>query len=295
MAYHTINPAISTAYWDSLKTGIIDPGYPAYIVSASVPPGGVPASRWALWVSALNYATGAALGEGILAGLASGAGRVIVNEINASLAAKITDANNYLNDPNFPARRATAYGRYTYFVAHQATGAGGYNATAMRACFLSAFAMGCPMAVEQYARAQHWCTGIDWSTNDPYLLNFFLGNGYGNTWGTGSPAGAYGWSYLVALRNQNNYSGIPLFIVFGVSDQYVAYGNINPGDFIKRLHAIWNRYSGFAGSIGAGWGGAGGWVWRSPDMTTTSRDVRFVEAFNTYSVQGSITPPALTC
>ncbi len=291
-ASHTYWP-----YWDQIKTGIIDPGYPSYIVSAPPTPlASLPNARWARWVSAANFANATNMANFILGMFNQGAAHVIVNEISAPYAQIIRDCNMifYAN----PAYMSIVSGRLTFYVAHQETGMGSWATTLMRDGFFSAWSIGCGLAVEQYPRARWWCNGEasgGMYTRDPYLLNYFLGKGYGNTWGQGSPYNEYGFSYLIDFRNGYGFGSLPINIVFGVGDNYAVWGAINPGDFIKRLHAVWNRYTGFASFISAASGGAGAWNWRPADMTTTSRDQRFVEAFNTYSVGGSIALPSLTC
>jgi len=167
-------------------------------------------------VSVASFANGVNLGNWILARVNEGAEKIAINEIAAPYVGKIIECNQYLNAD--PARKAAVYGRLVYFVAHQETGAGSYNYATMQQAFLTSFEIGAAMAVEQYPRARWWCEGEaggGYYTRDPYLLNYFLGNGYNNTWGQGSPLGAYGWSFLVALRNQHGYAAIPLWIVFG--------------------------------------------------------------------------------
>jgi hypothetical protein len=132
------------------------------------------------------------------------------------------------------------------------------------------------IACEFYAKQSDYNNAGDTKgERDVWLGDFFRGS-------RGAfPQGRLHW---LSERRKSRGSDSHLSALFGVTDKFVS-----DYSFLDRMFYVFVNRSGYRGLGLASNGGIGSWKWDADGLSSSSRDVRFVESWDWYCRQGKTT------
>lgn len=267
--FHTIVIA-DTDRWDSIRV-LADADLGPILVSDNKP-ADLPFERWTRRISASREATGEALAGVLAAELSNPAGapvKVVVDELREEYADKILAMTREM-----AARYPQWRGRWgVYIVNGPAVHYAGYSAQID--ALLDAGAM---ILAEMYPQAADYCAaGPRVIDRDLWLARFFRGD---------ENIARLHW---LVNRKADRGSDSHLSVVFGVIDRFHA--PVTPAVFLDRMFYVFVTRSDHRELIDPANGGPGAWKWQAPadgndNVSNSSRDLVFAEAFDHYLVQG---------
>jgi hypothetical protein len=267
--FHTIVIA-DTDRWDSIRA-LADADLGPILVSDNKP-ADLPLERWTRRISASREDSGEALAALVAAELGNPAGapiKVVVDELREEYADKILAMTREM-----AARYPQWRGRWgVYIVNGPAVHYAGY--TAQIDALLDAGAM---ILAEMYPQAADYCAaGPRVIDRDLWMARFFRGD---------ENIARLHW---LVNRKADRGSDSHVSVVFGVIDRFHA--PVTPAIFLDRMFYVFVTRSDHRELIDPANGGPGAWKWQAPadgndNVTNSSRDLAFAEAFDHYLVQG---------
>jgi hypothetical protein len=267
--FHTVVIA-DTTRWDSIRA-LADADLGPILVSDNKP-ADLPYERWTRRISASREDTGEALAALVAAELGNPAGapiKVVVDELREEYADKLLAMIREM-----AARYPQWRGRWgVYIVNGSAVHYAHYSAQID--ALLDAGAM---ILAEMYPQAADYCAaGPRVIDRDLWLARFFRGD---------ENIARLHW---LVNRKADRGSDSHVSVVFGVIDRFHA--PVTPAIFLDRMFYVFVTRSDHRELIDPANGGPGAWKWQAPadgndNVSNSSRDQVFAEAFDHYLVQG---------
>lgn len=254
--------ADSPYHWDALLA------LPAGYIAAQNPPPGVPNERWAQNISVEWYGNGDIMADAIAGGLNAGRAVIMIDELRSESITKVDSCARAMRS-RYP-QHAGRWGCYLV----TGTNVAYPGLQPAIDSLLDARAM---IACEMYAKQSEYnAAGDTKAERDTWLGDYFRGSR-----GEFQNQGRIHW---LAERRKGRGSDSHLSVLFGVTDKYVS-----DYSFLDRMFYVFVNKSGYRGLLLADNGGAGAWKWDAPELSSSSRDVRFATSWDWYCRQGKTT------